>query len=253
MGKLIGMIIGSVLGPLGAFFGFIIGAVFDSLHIRKASYYYFNFDSDSILEESFPVLAAAITRAGGVAKESVLATKNIAVQLLGVEKASKVMKIYKNLCEKQFSMYILQNICDNILYNVDYQSKIYIISLLLAIIKARNVFSLDEVYAIEKIARAIGISVFDFETLLRNYRTRSGYYQSDFSSGKINQSDPYDVLGVKIDDSVEDIKKQYRALCKKYHPDLTQNLPEKEREESKIKMKEIINAYDRIKKERKFN
>jgi len=88
---------------------------------------------------------------------------------------------------------------------------------------------------------------------LRNYRARSSFYQSDFSSNKINQSDPYTVLGIKSDDSVEDIKKQYRILCKKYHPDLTQNLPEKEKEESKVKMKEIINAYGRIKKERKFN
>jgi len=253
MGKIIGLIIGSILGPLGSFFGFLIGSLFDSFHTGNANRFYFNFDSDSVLEESFPVLAAAVTRAGGVAKESVLTTKNIALQLLGTEKAAKVMQIYKNLCEKQFSMHILQRVCDNILYNVDYQSKIYIVSLLMAIIKARNVFSLDEVYSIEKIAGAIGISVFDFETLLRNYRTRSSYYQSEFSSGKINQSDPYTVLGVKRDDSAEDIKKQYRILCKKYHPDLTQHLPEKEKEESKVKMKEIINAYDRIKKEKKFN
>jgi len=107
MGKIIGLIIGSILGPIGSFFGFLIGSLFDSLHKGNANSFYFNFNSDSILEESFPVLAAAVTRAGGVAKESVLVTKNIAVQLLGTEKASKAMHIYKDLCEKQFSIHIL--------------------------------------------------------------------------------------------------------------------------------------------------
>jgi len=54
--------------------------------------------------------------------------------------------------------------------------------------------------------------------------------------------DPYDVLGVKRGDSDETITKAYRALAKKYHPDLNPN--DKNAAE---KMKEINAAYDAIK------
>lgn len=54
--------------------------------------------------------------------------------------------------------------------------------------------------------------------------------------------DPYEVLGVSRDASDEEIKKAYRALAKKYHPDLHPGDKEAER-----RMKELNDAYDRIK------
>lgn len=53
--------------------------------------------------------------------------------------------------------------------------------------------------------------------------------------------DPYQVLGVSPNDSPDEIKKAYRALAKKYHPDLHPNDPEAAR-----KMNEINSAYDQI-------
>ena len=55
-------------------------------------------------------------------------------------------------------------------------------------------------------------------------------------------NDPYKVLGVSPDASDEDIKKAYRRLAKKYHPDLHPGDPEAER-----RMNEINAAYDQIK------
>ena len=54
--------------------------------------------------------------------------------------------------------------------------------------------------------------------------------------------DPYEVLGLSRGASDDEVKKAYRALAKKYHPDL--NPGDKVAEE---KMKEINAAYDRIK------
>lgn len=54
--------------------------------------------------------------------------------------------------------------------------------------------------------------------------------------------DPYEVLGLSHGASDDEVKKAYRALAKKYHPDL--NPGDKVAEE---KMKEINAAYDRIK------
>lgn len=55
-------------------------------------------------------------------------------------------------------------------------------------------------------------------------------------------SDPYKVLGVSPDASDDEIKKAYRKLAKKYHPDLHPGDKEAER-----KMNEINAAYDQIK------
>ena len=54
-------------------------------------------------------------------------------------------------------------------------------------------------------------------------------------------SDPYEVLGLKQGASEEEVKKAYKTLAKKYHPDVTGNDPA-----AAQKMQEINSAYDAI-------
>ena len=60
--------------------------------------------------------------------------------------------------------------------------------------------------------------------------------------------DPYEVLGVSVDASDDEVKKAYRDLARKYHPDNYQNNPLADLAEEK--MKEINEAYDAITKSR---
>lgn len=60
--------------------------------------------------------------------------------------------------------------------------------------------------------------------------------------------DPYEVLGVSQNSSDEEIKKAYRNLARKYHPDNYQDNPLADLAEEK--MKEINEAYDFITKTR---
>ena len=62
--------------------------------------------------------------------------------------------------------------------------------------------------------------------------------------------DPYSVLGVSQDASDEEIKKAYRRLSRKYHPDANINNPDKDKAEEKFK--EVQQAYDQIMKEREY-
>ncbi len=61
-------------------------------------------------------------------------------------------------------------------------------------------------------------------------------------------ADPYKILGVSQNADMDDIKKQYRNLCRKYHPDANINNPDKDRAEEKFK--EIQAAYHQIVKDR---
>ena len=56
--------------------------------------------------------------------------------------------------------------------------------------------------------------------------------------------DPYEVLGVSRDATDEELKKAYRNLCKKYHPDLHAGQPDEK--EAETRFVEIQQAYQRI-------
>ena len=60
--------------------------------------------------------------------------------------------------------------------------------------------------------------------------------------------DPYSVLGVERDASDEDVKKAYRKLSRRYHPDANINNPNKEQAEEKFK--QVQQAYEQIMREK---
>ena len=62
--------------------------------------------------------------------------------------------------------------------------------------------------------------------------------------------DPYQVLGISRGASDEEIKKAYRSLSRKYHPDANINNPNKAAAEEKFK--QVQQAYDQIMKEKEM-
>ena len=61
--------------------------------------------------------------------------------------------------------------------------------------------------------------------------------------------DYYEVLGVSKNATDEELKKAYRKLAIKYHPDKVANLGEDAQQAANAKFQEINNAYEKIKKE----
>ena len=62
--------------------------------------------------------------------------------------------------------------------------------------------------------------------------------------------DPYSVLGVPRSATDDEIKKAYRRLSRKYHPDANINNPNKDQAEEKFK--QVQQAYEQIMKEREY-
>lgn len=63
-------------------------------------------------------------------------------------------------------------------------------------------------------------------------------------------NDPYSILGVSPSATDEEIKKAYRAMSRKYHPDANINNPNKDQAEAKFK--EVQQAYQQIMHEREY-
>lgn len=63
-------------------------------------------------------------------------------------------------------------------------------------------------------------------------------------------TDPYSILGISRSATDDEIKKAYRALSRKYHPDANINNPNKDAAEAKFK--EVQQAYQQIMHEREY-
>ncbi len=59
--------------------------------------------------------------------------------------------------------------------------------------------------------------------------------------------DPYSILGVRPDASLDEVKKAYRELANKYHPDKVNHLGEEFKTMAEKRFKEIQAAYETLK------
>lgn len=119
-------------------------------------------------------------------------------------------------------------------------------------------FSSDERAVISDIARGFGIDdtilgvvIFRFEKFYTNQRQNNSNYQSQ-NRHQNTLKDPYAVLEISKDASFSEIKRKYRELVKRYHPDILMGQGESESviEKSTKKLQEINEAYEKIKNER---
>ncbi len=96
-----------------------------------------------------------------------------------------------------------------------------------------------------KIAAFLHFSSNEFESMMNQFR-------SSFSQTTVHSSieEAYTILGVSPSDDLSTIKKKYRSLVKKYHPDIiqAQGADEHYIQDATRKIQEINDAYEVIKK-----
>lgn len=83
-----------------------------------------------------------------------------------------------------------------------------------------------------------------------------GLQMRDFESIKAmffkNPDSAYKILEVERSASVPEIKKAYREMVKKYHPDKLQHMDEVYRKGAEEKFRKVQEAYEQLQKERGF-
>ena len=130
----------------------------------------------------------------------------------------------------------VKDVCQQISREMDYSSRLQLIHLLFNISQADNNIHPLDVEAIEKMAGYLRISTPDFQSI------RNMFIPETDSSYKILEIEP------TVTD--EEVKKAYRKMAKKYHPDKVSHLGEEFRKTAEDKFKKVNEAYERIKKER---
>lgn len=142
-------------------------------------------------------------------------------------------------------------ICEK-LYNLtrnDYTKRIKIMEYLLNLAFIDKEFSNTEKMITEDISNALKIRIEDFDNMIKTFKT---FYAQQASSKAISLEKAYEILESNISDDAATLKKNYRTLVKKYHPDIItgQGASQNIIDDATKKLQEINEAYEMIKKDK---
>ena len=121
---------------------------------------------------------------------------------------------------------------------LNYESKLQVIHFLFGIAKADGSISQQEINKLLEFSNLFKLSYADFLSIKAMFI--------------IETDNDYKILEVDKNSSDDEIKKSYRALAKKHHPDKVQHLGEAYVKAAQDKFQKIQKAYQNIKNKRGF-
>jgi DnaJ like chaperone protein len=223
-------------GPIGALIGFGLGAAVDNL----------KFDPDSEVKQittpgdfavSLLVLSAAVMKSDGrVLKSELGYVKKVFINQFGENRTRIYLQTLRDILEKDFN---LNEVCNQIKYSMDYDSRVQLIHYLFGLAISDDNVNALEVSVINEIGTRIGLVKEDIKSV------QSMFYK-DISSA-------YSVLEISQDATVTEIKKAYRNMAVKFHPDKVAHLGDEFQKAAKEKFQKVNEAYETLKREKGFN
>ncbi len=235
-GKWLGGGLGFVMGgPIGALLGFLVGSMVDSTNVTSTTYTSGPMaTTPGAFGVSLIVLIAAVMKADGkVVKSELDYVKNFFVRQFGRDSAAEAAVMLRDMLKKDIP---LADVCQQISRNMDYSSRLQLLHLLFGVSMADGSPNPSEITIIERISGNLGISSGDFMSIKNMFVP-----ETDSS---------YKILEIERTSTNEEVKKAYRKMAMKYHPDKVSHLGEDYKKAADEKFKKVNEAYEKIKKER---
>lgn len=230
-------------GPIGGLVGFALGAMFDQAEITLTKTGGIGSDADMHYEPSAAqgdfavsllVLTAAVMKSDGkVLKSELDYVKKFLVAQFGESQAQRLLPVLKELLNREIP---LRDVCLQIRQYMPEAQRIQMLHYLFGISKADGEVHDNEVKLINEISNYLGIDQSDFISV------KAMYWRD-------TESD-YKILEISNSATDEEIKKAYRKMAVKYHPDKVADLGEAAQRNAKEQFQKIQEAYENIKKKR---
>lgn len=246
-GKWIGGGLGwAVGGPIGAIFGFIVGSIVDGSTTqvqtgagpgfggRPTGYSARTTTGGYVM--SLLVLTAAVMKADGkVLKSELDYVKRFLVQNFGEASATEATRMLRDILQQTIPV---NEVCRQIQQNMNYSARLQLLHFLYGIAQADGHVDASEQQLIINIGRQMGIDSSDLNSI-------QAMFVHDIDKD-------YKILEIDPNATEEEIKKAYRRMAMKYHPDKVSHLGEDFQKAANEKFQKVNEAYENIKKERKI-
>ena len=237
--KWIGASVGwSFGGPIGAIIGLALGSLVDSsTSIAKPQKRFRSQTQSGDFEVSLLILASLVIKADGKQDQRELDfVRRQFVQMYGKQRANQAFRLFKAI--NQQTHISLRQVCMQIQQMMDHASRLQLLHFLFGIAKADGKVAAVEVSLIEQIAQYLRISKNDYESI------KAMFYNS--------REEAYKILEIEKGASPLAIKKAYRKMAKKFHPDKVQHLGEEHQKGAEGKFRKVQQAYEQLQGELGF-
>lgn len=227
-------------GPIGGLLGFAIGSLFDSGNVQV------NTDStrpgrttEGDFKMSLLVLMACIMKADGrVDKAELAVVKRFLVANFGEDGALEALQVLKNILQQDIDE---TQVAMQIGMNLNYSMKLEMLNLLFNIAYADGEIVTSELNMIQRIASIFRITQPDFDSVRALYMKNT---DAEWA---------YKALEIEPSATNDEVKKAYRKMAMKYHPDKVNELGEEVKKSATEKFRAINEAYESLKKQRGMN
>jgi DnaJ like chaperone protein len=236
-GKWIGGGLGwAFLGPIGGLIGFALGAMVDGQDgivpgTRPGPTTQGDFITSLVI-----LLAAVMKSDGKILKSELDFVKEFFIRSFGPDQAQQATLLLREILGQNIPV---DEVSRQISQRMNYSTRLELLHLLFGVSKADGLVSAEELKTIERIASGMGIKPEDFKAV-----------KALFSD---NLEAAYAALEITQEATDEEIKKAYRRMAVKYHPDKVAYLGEELRIQANEKFQQLNAAYEKIKKARGLN
>ena len=226
----------ALFGPIGGILGYFITSKLEELSeatSAQGEQQSWNQGQRNSFLMSLLVLSASVIKVDGKTTSQELSTlRNFFARNFGPQAGNEAEEIMQGLLDKEINLY---EVCGQIRSCMDYSQRLQLYHYLVAL-GACDGLHQREVDVLETIATYIGLSKAEVDSIFAQFRPS-------------NESN-YRILEIEPNATDEEVKKAYRKMAIKYHPDKVATLGEDVQKAAEEKFKAVNQAYEAICRER---